>query len=208
MNNKDKIKIARKLKRKLAKKQKGNSGKGIGRFLKIDVPVVKNVTPFKLETFKSYYARWPKGLRNIPKNVVEEWVYRHNETFLEMWSHMKPEKWSFRRKRLSTNQCLDITHIPKEIQHYEDVGFRYIRHVHDRDFVADFMLEKGSFPQPIIIARGATSLIHPKGAHLNDHMTDNQLIEGHRRLGLLRAMALSKRKLKSKHKVWVMRFNT
>lgn len=69
------------------------------------------------------------------------------------------------------------------------------------------MIEKGSFPQPIIIARGAESLIHPKGANFNDHMTDNQLIEGHRRLGLLRAMILSQLKLKSKHRVWVMKFN-
>uniref|UniRef100_UPI003532100D hypothetical protein n=1 Tax=Agarivorans sp. TSD2052 TaxID=2937286 RepID=UPI003532100D len=94
------------------------------------------------------------------------------------------------------------------MEHYEYVGERYIKQVHERDFVANYMLEKGSFPQPIIIAKGASSLIHPKGAEYNDHMTDNQLIEGHRRIGLLRAMFTNKLALKSKHKAWIMRFNT
>ncbi|ROV57931.1 hypothetical protein EGH82_20770 [Vibrio ponticus] len=203
-----KIATARKLKRKLAKKQKGERGKTTRKFGKIDVPIVRHITDFKLETFKSYYARWPKTLRNIPKNVVEQWIYRHNDTFLEMWAQMKPEKWSFRRKSFSTEQCRTITHIPKEMEHYEYVGERYIKQVHERDFVANYMLEKGSFPQPIIIARGASSLIHPKGAEYNDHMTDNQLIEGHRRIGLLRAMFTNKLALKSKHKAWIMRFKT
>ncbi|WP_413283913.1 hypothetical protein [Vibrio sp. MA40-2] len=64
---------------------------------------------------------------------------------------MKPEKWSFRRKSLSTGECCSITHIPKEIEHYEYVGNRYIKYEHERDFVAKYMLEQGSFPQPIVM---------------------------------------------------------
>ncbi|MGY3571627.1 hypothetical protein [Vibrio paucivorans] len=203
--NKNKVKSARRLKRKLARKQRKNQAH---QFVKIEVPVVQHINDFTLESFKSYYSRWPKNLRNIPKNIVEQWVYRHNETFLEMWSELRPHKWSFQRKNFSVKECLGITHLPREIEHYEDVGNRYIRQVNDRDFLSNYMLQHGKFPQPIIVARGASAILHPKGAHLNEFMTDNQLIEGHRRLGLLRAMFKNEMKLKSKQKVWVMRINT
>ncbi|MFM2613346.1 hypothetical protein LC147_27555, partial [Vibrio harveyi] len=206
--NKIKEKLARKLKKKLSKKQRTNKVKSTDRFQKIIVPVIEHVTPYKLETFKSYYARWPKKLRNIPKNVVKQWAYEHNDNFLELWAPMRPEKWSFRRKKLSTSQCCEVSHLPKEIEHYEYVGSRYIKHEHERDYVANYMLSKGTFPQPIIITRGSSSLLHPKVASYGEHMTDNQLIEGHRRWGLLRVMSSSDLKVKAKHKVWLMRFNT
>lgn len=207
IKNQIQIKKNRSLRKKLAKKQKVRAILKNRSYEYAEIPTVHHIDDFSVESFKSYFARWPKRLGNIPKDVVEQWVYRHNESFLEMWSSFKPERWSFRRTKLTTKQFLEISHLPGEVNHYESVGIRCINQTPATEYVANYMLKNGTFPKPIIVATAATHLIHPRGKQFNEYMTMNQLIEGHRRLGLLRAMCLANKRLKLKHDIWIMRFN-
>jgi hypothetical protein len=160
------------------------------------------------ESLESYLEKWPEQLDNIPECVIDQWCYRHNDIFIKSWSGYKPENWDFELVKLDCNQIFEIEHLDGELDHYDYVGDEFIKHPYKRDFVANYMLEHGTFPQPIIVAVDAGELEHPKSLPGECMKEPYQLIEGHRRLGLLRAMINSGVATAKSHKVWLMKFNT
>jgi len=51
------------------------------------VPEVKESGGSGTEAFEEYFSRWPRELGNFPRDVVENWVYRHWRDFRRHWYH-------------------------------------------------------------------------------------------------------------------------
>lgn len=160
------------------------------------------------ESFESYLNKWPAELDNIPNCVIEQWCYRHNDQFIESWSSYNPEKWSFELVRFDNDMVYEIGHLKNELNHYDHVGRQYIKYEHTRDFVGTYMLNYGTFPQPIIVAVDGGKLEHPRSRPGELMKEPYHLIEGHRRLGMLREMIRQGQQVSKVHPVWLMSFNT
>jgi hypothetical protein len=169
---------------------------------------MKNVTPptvagygsFDIEPFEAYYARWPKSLANFPSCVVENWVYRHWQDFEHLWANRAIEQFSFTRTNLTNAEIMSIGHIDdwlKTLDYWGDELFR--NDMRRGTWLAQYMLDQGSAPAPIIVCPDSAGLEHPRGALMNP----NQLIEGHMRLAYLRGMIRHDHpSLRSEHAVW------
>ncbi|WP_414430932.1 hypothetical protein ACMG4M_05955 [Alcanivorax sp. IL3] len=159
------------------------------------------------EGLEDYLANWPEHLKNIPECVIEQWIYRHNDTFIDLWSGYEPENWGFELVQFDNDEVFEIMHLEGELEQYDYVGEEFIKQPYKRGYLADYMLENGTFPQPIIVAIDAGDLEHPR-SHPGEYMEEPyQLIEGHRRLGLLRTMINNGLETTNFHEVWLMHFN-
>jgi len=47
------------------------------------IPKRQDPGDFILESFESYYSRWPEELQHIPEDIARSWAYHHNEFVLE-----------------------------------------------------------------------------------------------------------------------------
>ena len=171
------------------------------------IPIKVNPDFEPEETLESYLEMWPDKLDNIPKCVIEQWCYRHNEIFIESWEKYHPENWTFELVDFVNNEIMQIDHLDGELDHYDYVGEKFISQPSTRGFLANYMLENGTFPQPIIVAVDGGNIEHPR-SHPGEHMKEPyHLIEGHNRLGILRTMIRKKIETSQSHKIWLMRFN-
>ncbi len=167
-------------------------------------PEVINYGEFSQESFANYYKRWPTSLNNIPKCIVEHWIYRHREDF-QQWIQLRPHEWKYELKEFSNEEILTISHIYDWIKNLHDEGKEYVSHSkRSETWLAQYMLENGTTPVPIIVGNFFGNIKHPK-AHNSCNMKEPyQLLEGHSRLGCLFGMIDSRHpNLKTKHKVWV-----
>lgn len=172
------------------------------------IPIKENSDFEAEESLESYLEKWPDELDNIPECVIEQWCYRHNEIFIESWSGYQPENWSFELIEFDNDEIFEIEHLDGELDHYDYVGNEFIQHPYKRDYVANYMLEHGTFPQPIIVAIDGGEFEHPR-SHPGEYMKEPyHLIEGHTRLGMLRAMINGGLDPTGSHEVWLMKFNT
>jgi len=64
------------------------------------------------------------------------------------------------------------------------------------------MLSEGTWPEPVIVLAPAEGCSYPNGQPLPQPYC---LLEGHHRLGYLRAMALDGDPLQEMHRVWICR---
>lgn len=172
------------------------------------IPIKYNPDFEPEETFESYLNKWPKVLSNIPVSIIEQWCYRHNEEFIKSWLSYNPEKWSFKLETFSKEDILKIDHLDGELKKWEDIGNRLIKQSNTRLFLTNYMLNYGTFPEPIIVATDGGMLTHPKSLPGETMKEPYQLIEGHRRLGILRAMYSNEIKMQEFHQVWLLMFNT
>lgn len=167
-------------------------------------PPVKGYGDFEVEPFESYSARWPVALSGIPRAIVEDWIYRHWHDFRNHWMQMQPHRWEFARASFSSFEILSIGHIGTWIPELDAEGVEYVTGApRSRTRLAQFMLANGTFPVPIIVARDAGRIIHPRSG--GESMKEPyQLIEGHCRLACLRGMINSRHpNLSARHEVWV-----
>lgn len=160
------------------------------------------------ESFETYLKKWPKNLSNIPSSIIEQWCYRHNEVFVKSWQSYSPEKWSFRLETFSNKEILKIEHLDGELENWEATGINLLKKHHASNWLCNYMLTNGTFPEPIIVAMDGGKLKHPKSLPGEFMKEPYQLIEGHRRLGILRAMLHNEElKVMELHKVWLLMFN-
>lgn len=168
-------------------------------------PPVKGYGDFEVESFNDYYARWPDHLSSIPRSVVEDWVYRHWQDFKNHWAAMQPHQWGFERASFSNSEILSIDHIGTWISELDAEGVEYVTgKPRSRTKLAQHMLANGTFPVPIIVARNAGHVQHPRSG--GERMKEPyQLIEGHCRLACLRGMINAAHpNLAPTHEVWVV----
>ena len=159
-----------------------------------------------MESFESYYARWPVELAGIPKPIVEHWIHRHWSCFRERWVSLHPHTWTYRLTSMSSEQVLAIDHVGKWIEELDAEGVEYVTGApRSRTPLAQKMLASGTFAEPIIVAEGASHVVCPRSG--GERMkVPLQLIEGHTRLAIIRGMINARHpNLASEHDVWVVR---
>jgi hypothetical protein len=161
------------------------------------------------ETFEDYLARWPKDLTNVPVDVIKNWVFYHNEFVREHSDVYCLKNWSFELKYFSSEEIVEIKHYDSEIKHWDHIGNELMKGRMSGYDTADYMLEKGTFPCPIIVAHNAASFKHAKSLEDEFMLEPYHLIEGNRRVGFIRGMHKNAYpKLQPKHNVWVVAIKT
>ena len=167
-------------------------------------PKVSGYGNHDTESFDSYFSRWPNALTSIPKEVVEDWIYRHWSCFEDDWIDLAPHTWSFNRATFTNEEIMSIRHIGTWIEDLDLEGAEYVTDMpRGQTSLATFMKKHGTFPVPIIVAKDATHVVHPRsgGEFMKGPL---QLIEGHCRLGCIRGMISSGYPtLQKSHQVWL-----
>lgn len=169
----------------------------------MNYPAVRHYGDIEMESFDEYYSRWPATLSNIPRGVVEDWIYRHWHDFSEYWVALAPHTWTYELVDLSSSEVMSIDHISTWIPELDAEGVEYVSGApRSTTRLAQFMLKNGTFPVPIIVAKGAGLIAHPRsqGERMKEPL---QLIEGHSRLACIRGMINSNYStLKGQHLAW------
>jgi hypothetical protein len=168
-------------------------------------PPVRHYGDINGESFEVYYARWPKTLSNIPRPVVEDWIHRHWSDFHRDWIKLRPQDWIFELSDFTSTQIHSIDHIRTWIPELDAEGVEFVGNApRSRTRLAQYMLANGTFPVPIIVAKNAGHIIHPRSG--GEHMKEPyQLIEGHSRLACIRGMINAQHpRLVATHNVWVV----
>ena len=168
-------------------------------------PKREDPSAFEIESFDSYYSRWPKELTNIPEDVVRHWIYYHNGFFWEGGIIYEIDRWSFDLKVFSNEKIMEIAHYPSEIERMDYNGETLMKKGMPGYDTAEYMLQHGTFPCPIIVAYNAGAHKHAKSIGTETMLEPYHLVEGHRRLGFARGMIRHNYKhLKREHKVWLV----
>lgn len=159
-----------------------------------------------LESFEQYYEKWPKTSA-VPKDVVEQWIYRHWSDFEENWVTLNPHCWEFELQSFDNDKLLKIDHIGDWIQQLDAEGKEYVEgKPRSETWLGQHMLSEGTFPVPIIVAEHCGHIRDPRGWDDDYFKEPYQLIEGHCRLACIRGMINSSHKnLKKEHQVWVIK---
>jgi hypothetical protein len=133
--------------------------------------------------------------------AAEQWLWRHYTSVLDfswLWLpalKFKPERWS-------VNRILrDVRGWPKHglIENWA----KYFRTDPDAqsDWLATYMRQAGTWPQPPIVIENNRQLQRPDGLEL---AAPFQLMEGHHRMGFFRALAALDGGLASEHDLLVV----
>ncbi len=142
---------------------------------------------FDVEPFESYLLRWPNEYRHVHRVIIETWVYRHWSDF-QAWLPLHPMSWHYDTASMSNDEILTISHIgdwPQILQYWgDDLLNGTLRR---KTWLGCYMLENGTAPAPIIVAKQAGQFFHPR--ERGERMVEPyQIIEGHMRLAYLQAM--------------------
>ncbi|MBV9924476.1 MAG: hypothetical protein JOZ96_05490 [Acidobacteria bacterium] len=151
------------------------------------------------ETAEEYARRMQSTiLPHWPGEPLREWLHRHFNN-LETYAFLDFERLRFER------QTWDLKAIPGHEAfadpHFCD-SFSKNLEARGRDWLAQYMLEHGTWPTPILLLENLDgALAYPHGEKLNQPY---HLLEGHRRLSFLNALRQSGRAL-PQHDVWLVR---
>ena len=159
----------------------------MGRYQVIRIPAPRNWGTHKIEPFSEYLTRWPEVYSNVPNEVIESWIYRHWREF-QQWLPLRPLEWTYELSEVTSEEVLNVGHVGDWMDTLDYWGNElFDRPMRRNTWLGRFMLENGTTPSPIIIARAAGRWSHPRE---HDHLMHEplQLIEGHLRLAYLRAL--------------------
>lgn len=157
------------------------------------------------EDFEDYYKRWPDELKTIPKSIVEHWIHRHWQDFQD-WIVLKPHTWKFELCEFDNAEALKVDHFGDWPETFNGWGRELVElEPRSETWLGQYMLENGTFPEPIIVAKNCGHVVHPKGFK-DDYMKEPyHLIEGHFRISYLWGMIQANyHSLKGKHQVWLI----
>ncbi|MGL4251708.1 MAG: hypothetical protein ACRCR1_13960 [Aeromonas sp.] len=156
----------------------------------------------KTESLPDYLARVAPRVPFIPENVLSQWIYRHWRGFESNWSFIDLACHQFACESWPTARILEqinSRHM-SVIERWGEMlhSNRYVR----RSWLGEKMLSEGGWPEPIIVLASTAGSCYPDGHPLPHPFC---LLEGHHRLGYLRAMARDGEPLREIHKLWVCR---
>ena len=153
------------------------------------------------EPFETYIQNWPQTLSNFPESVIRQWVYRHWRDFQNRWIGWDLPRFRFVEATYTNDEIMAIDHISDWLNTLDFWGDElFTNKMRQSTWLATYMLEHGTSPEPIMVAVNAGGLKHPdRGFPMKSPL---QLIEGHMRLAYLRGMIRHKHPLQSQHRVW------
>ncbi|MGL4933125.1 MAG: hypothetical protein ACRC4P_07345 [Aeromonas sp.] len=154
------------------------------------------------EPLSAYLERVAPQVPFIPENVLSQWIYRHWRGFESNWNFIDLACHQFQCESWPTAQLVDQVgsrHM-EVIERWGEMlrSNRYVR----RSWLGEQMLSEGTWPEPIIVLAPAAGSSYPSGQPLPQPYC---LLEGHHRLGYLRAMAHDGEPLQKTHRVWICR---
>ena len=162
------------------------------------------------EPFDDYYRRVAPHLGSYPKEVVSEWLYRH-DNFISRFGHHDLSQWSFEEAIFTTNNTLDVELSPSKKANVIDVGNNIWRDQWTREAEpALSMRYTGTFPSPIIIFNNAQKYCDYCG---ENYIGPYHLAEGHKRWGYINAITNYPghceliKPLSEEHKVYLLNMN-
>jgi hypothetical protein len=158
------------------------------------------------EPFDQWWERARSAFKNVPENVAQYWLYEHWDQL--PYRYLKSQNYSFDLVRWPAAKLAEIL---TTWNRFDPDHAKCISHgrglVEDWEFnepylTADYMVEHGNFPAPIIV-------LDNRDGHVGAGESDDALpaayvlTEGHRRLNLALYLQ-STNKLKSEVDVWLM----
>ncbi|EJA7359023.1 hypothetical protein ACSVUS_000598 [Vibrio alginolyticus] len=180
--------------------------KHIRSYLSTELPEVRDN-----ELFANYKTRLPHRLKNIPDDVLEQWPFEVEVVRKALNQRKDFVHWTYRLVELTSNEILTIRHYPYDESRLFPKAHEWLspKGVPLRPIWFDRMLEQGTFIRPIILAHNANNQVHPilsfEYPALDAMFTPYHLLEGNRRLSLLRAMIeLKMEGVKERHSVWLV----
>lgn len=151
------------------------------------LPTPRNWGTFEVESFAEYRTRWPTKYSNIPDEVIETWIYRHWREF-QSWLVLNPLDWKYEIVSMTSAEVLTIGHVRDWMNTLRFWGDDLLEGKHrESTWLGKFMLDQGTTPSPIIVAKDAGNWAHPReqGVTMFEPL---QLVEGHLRLAYLQAL--------------------
>ena len=151
------------------------------------LPAPRNWGTFQVEPFAEYRLRWPKKYSKVPDEVIETWIYRHWREF-QAWLPLLPLDWKYEIVSMKSEEILTVGHVGEWMTTLKYWGDDLLDGRQRKiTWLGRFMLQQGTTPSPIIVARNAGAWDHPR-EHANPMREPLQLIEGHMRLAYLQAL--------------------
>lgn len=151
------------------------------------IPAPHDWGTFKVEPFDEYRARWPTKYADVPDAVIESWIHRHWQQF-QAWLPLHPLEWKYEVVTLTSQEVLTISHVGDWMTTLEYWGNDLLDDSHRKQtWLGKFLLEHGTTPAPMILAKNAGHWNHPResGKRMQEPL---QLVEGHLRLAYLQAL--------------------
>lgn len=135
------------------------------------------------ELFATYLIRAKRILPSFPESVLEDWIYRHAEFVLREHQSLGLDHLRFQLQTWPTERIVSDVHA------VDEGILETRRHVlysdrYDRSRLETFMIEKGTWPVPILVLDPDT--VPTKRAQWLRRPF--HLLEGHRRAGYLRGL--------------------
>jgi hypothetical protein len=158
--------------------------------------------------FEEWWPRVRASFPNVPEEVARQWLHRH-------WRHspfswLKSADYNFEKVTWPSGELSSIRYRINEFADSTDLQMQFGKQLlaaHERHgiWLAEYMLDTGLFPVPIIVADN-------RDGHLVDHAYKDSnyfpktyvLIEGHRRLEFGTFLA-SRGQLAPTQEIWIMR---
>lgn len=141
---------------------------------------------WKVESFQDYEPRARALLPNFPRDVLEDWVFRHYGDAVSDYGWIGLRGVRFEKCLWRTERILnEVRSWPGDdrtsgwtTQFRERVQFQ-------KSDLGAYMLQHGTWPFPILVLDNSGSVKRPDGLALASPL---HLMEGHHRYGYLRAM--------------------
>ena len=158
--------------------------------------------PSEIEPLSNYLSSWPAEYSNVPEVVIKTWIYRHWSQFQE-WLPLNPLEWQYEPVMFTNDEVMTIRYpADKFAKDLESWGSNLISGQYRKSTrLGKYMLESGTTPVPIIVAKNAGNWVHPRehGLLMCEPL---QIIEGHMRMAYLQGMIrFNHTSLKANHEV-------
>jgi len=167
----------------------------------------KGFNDFSKEEFTDYIARITKEFPNIPVEVLRQWIYEnHSDPIIQKnYGWIDYHNVQFILETWSTEEIFRV----EECYDFEGVVENYQQTANDKNVMRGEDLkswkEAGTWRTPIVILK-TDNILNPPIVFKNPY----QLIEGHTRLGRLKAFNEkdSLFKISRSHQLWLMQIVT
>lgn len=154
----------------------------------------------QLEPFSKFYDRLKKELPNFPKDILEQWVYRHFSQFCNDYWWLEFDKFQFRKVEFENDKIMKIgSNIMEDLNYWGDDFINESNFRRDT-WLGNYMIKNRTWPKPIIVFYSEESNLKIKKALCSPY----HLLEGHLRLSYMRAfIKYEEDKIPNKHSVWI-----